>query len=94
MFALGIEAGGLVDRLSGVLRIEGAGFLAREGGLGVVHKNFTPEEQAREVQKVKRAESGMILDPVTIEPSKSLREAFETMRSGQCGKVLLNWDEG
>jgi IMP dehydrogenase len=54
--------------------------MAREGGLGVVHKNLTPEEQAREVLKVKRAESGMVLDPVTIEPKRSLSDAFEIMR--------------
>jgi IMP dehydrogenase len=54
--------------------------MAREGGLGVVHKNLSPEDQAREVLKVKRAESGMVLDPVTIEPNTSLREAFEIMR--------------
>jgi IMP dehydrogenase len=54
--------------------------MARNGGLGVLHKNLTPEEQAREVLKVKRAESGMVLDPVTIEPSRSLHEAFEIMR--------------
>ncbi len=54
--------------------------MAREGGIGVVHKNFSPEDQAKEVLKVKRAESGMILDPVTIEPTRSLREAFDVMR--------------
>jgi IMP dehydrogenase len=54
--------------------------MAREGGIGVVHKNLSPEDQAREVLKVKRAESGMVLDPVTIEPSRSLREAFDVMR--------------
>jgi IMP dehydrogenase len=46
----------------------------------VIHKNLSPEDQAREVLKVKRAESGMVLDPVTIEPTRSLREAFEIMR--------------
>ncbi len=54
--------------------------MARNGGLGVLHKNLTPEEQAREVLKVKRAESGMVLDPVTIEPTSSLHDAFEIMR--------------
>jgi IMP dehydrogenase len=54
--------------------------MAREGGLGVLHKNLSPEDQAREVLKVKRAESGMVLDPVTIEPQRSLSEAFEIMR--------------
>ena len=54
--------------------------MAREGGIGVLHKNLTPDEQAREVMKVKRAESGMVLDPVTIAPGRSLREAFGVMR--------------
>lgn len=54
--------------------------MAREGGLGIIHKNLTPEEQAREVLKVKRAESGMILDPVTVGPQQTLVEALELMR--------------
>lgn len=54
--------------------------MAREGGLGVLHKNLAVEEQAREVLKVKRAESGMVLDPVTIEPARSLSDALDTMR--------------
>jgi len=54
--------------------------LAREGGIGIVHKNLTIEDQAREVEKAKRAESGMILEPVTVRPSQSLREALGVMR--------------
>jgi IMP dehydrogenase len=54
--------------------------IAREGGIGIIHKNLTPEEQAREVMRVKRAESGMVLDPVTITPTMLLREALEVMR--------------
>lgn len=54
--------------------------MAREGGIGIVHKNLPPAEQAREVEKVKRAESGIILDPVTVRPSQSLREALAVMR--------------
>jgi IMP dehydrogenase len=54
--------------------------MAREGGLGILHKNLTPDEQAREVLKVKRAESGMILDPVTVGPQTTLVEATELMR--------------
>jgi IMP dehydrogenase len=54
--------------------------IAREGGIGVVHKNLSVAEQAREVEKVKRAESGMILGPVTVRPSQSLREALGVMR--------------
>lgn len=54
--------------------------MAREGGLGVIHKNFSPDEQAREVVRVKRAESGMIIDPITISPDLSLEEALAIMR--------------
>ena len=54
--------------------------MAREGGLGVLHKNMSPEDQAREVVKVKRAESGMVSDPVTIRPSDTLQIAMELMR--------------
>ncbi|MBI2390052.1 MAG: IMP dehydrogenase [Deltaproteobacteria bacterium] len=54
--------------------------MAREGGLGIIHKNLPPSEQAKEVLRVKRAESGMVLDPVTITPTMSLRQALEVMR--------------
>ncbi len=54
--------------------------LAQEGGLGFIHKNLTPAEQAREVEKVKRSENGVILDPVTLPPSASLAEARQVMR--------------
>ena len=53
--------------------------LAREGGLGVIHKNLSIKEQAVEVDRVKRSESGMILDPVTIESTKSIKNALEIM---------------
>src|SRR5580692_10800475 len=46
--------------------------MAREGGLGIIHKNMPVEIQAREVERVKRAESGMIVGPVTVRPSQSL----------------------
>ncbi len=54
--------------------------MAREGGIGILHKNLPPSDQAREVEKVKRAESGMVLSPVTVRPSQSLREALGIMR--------------
>ncbi len=54
--------------------------MAREGGIGIVHKNLPPADQAREVEKVKRAESGMVLSPVTVKPNQPLREALATMR--------------
>jgi IMP dehydrogenase len=53
--------------------------LAREGGLGIIHRNLAPEAQADEVEKVKRSESGMIVDPVTLPPTASLREAESLM---------------
>lgn len=49
--------------------------LAREGGIGIIHRNLSPEDQAREVETVKRSESGMILDPITLSPDASLAEA-------------------
>ena len=54
--------------------------VAREGGLGVIHKNLDPRTQAREVEKVKRSESGMITDPITLEPDKTIDEAQALMR--------------
>lgn len=53
--------------------------LAREGGLGILHRNLPPEAQADEVEKVKRSESGMIVDPITLPPDASLSQAEEMM---------------
>jgi IMP dehydrogenase len=61
--------------------------IAREGGLGIVHKNLSIADQAREVERVKRAESGMILGPVTVRPSQSLREALGVMREHEISGV-------
>jgi IMP dehydrogenase len=55
--------------------------IARQGGIGIIHKNLPPKAQAQEVDRVKRAESGIILDPVTVRPSQSLREALAVMRA-------------
>ena len=54
--------------------------LAREGGLGIIHKNMPIERQASEVDQVKRSESGMINNPITLTPDKSIRDALELMR--------------
>jgi IMP dehydrogenase len=54
--------------------------MARAGGIGVLHKNMSPERQASEVDRVKRSESGMILNPITLGPDRPLREAFQLMR--------------
>ncbi|MBV9232362.1 MAG: IMP dehydrogenase [Chloroflexi bacterium] len=54
--------------------------LAREGGLGIIHRNLSIADQAQEVDKVKRSESGMITDPITLEPGALLREALAAMK--------------
>ncbi len=54
--------------------------MAQAGGLGVIHRNMTPEEQAEEVRKVKRFESGMVVDPITIFPDATLADALAMMR--------------
>ncbi len=77
--------------------------LAREGGLGVIHRNLSIEEQAGEVDKVKRSESGMITDPITLGPDDSLRDALAVMEryhisgipvteSGRLVGILTNRD--
>ncbi len=53
--------------------------IARQGGIGIVHRNMTIDRQAEEVDRVKRSESGMIVDPVTISPDITLRQALEIM---------------
>ncbi len=53
--------------------------LAREGGIGIIHRNMSPEEQSQQVDMVKRSESGMITDPITLAPSASLQEAENLM---------------
>lgn len=55
--------------------------LSREGGIGVIHKNLTIEEQVREVDKVKRSANGVILDPITLPPDATIRQAREIMVS-------------
>jgi IMP dehydrogenase len=54
--------------------------IAQQGGLGIVHRNLTIEQQAGEVDKVKRSESGMIVDPITMSPDDKVSEALEVMR--------------
>jgi len=53
--------------------------MAQAGGIGVIHKNLTPEEQAAQVRKVKKFESGMVVDPMTIRPDASLQDALTLM---------------
>lgn len=55
--------------------------LAQEGGIGIVHKNLTPQQQAAEVAKVKRFESGILKDPITIPPTMTVREVLNLTRT-------------
>jgi IMP dehydrogenase len=61
--------------------------MAQAGGLGVIHKNLSIQEQAREVHRVKKFESGMVVDPLTIYPDQTLNEAFELMSSAKISGV-------
>ncbi len=61
--------------------------IAREGGIGVIHKNMPIDEQARQVAIVKRAENGMIYDPVTIQRGKTVRDALMLMREYHIGGI-------
>ncbi len=55
--------------------------MAQEGGIGIIHKNMTAEQQATEVRKVKKFESGVIKDPITVAPTASIREVLELTRA-------------
>jgi len=68
--------------------------LAREGGIGMIHKNMSIERQANEVYKVKRAESGMIVDPVTVNKQATVNDALSIMRDYKIGGIPVIDDEG
>ena len=68
--------------------------MAREGGIGVLHKNMTIEQQANEVRKVKRSESGMILEPVTVKKEQSVGDAKNLMREYGIGGIPVIDDAG
>lgn len=61
--------------------------MALEGGLGFIHKNMKPEEQAQQVRKVKRSQSGMILDPITLNVESTARDADKIMRENKIGGI-------
>lgn len=61
--------------------------IAREGGIGVLHKNMTIEQQAQEVRKVKRAESGMIIDPITLPQTAIVQDAKNAMKEHKIGGI-------
>jgi IMP dehydrogenase len=63
--------------------------LAREGGIGMLHKNMSIERQAEQVRKVKRSESGLIVDPITLSPHASVGEAVRLMRDNKIGGIPI-----
>ncbi len=63
--------------------------LAREGGLGVLHKNMTIEQQAAQVRRVKRSESGLILDPITLSSEATIGDALRLMRENHIGGIPI-----
>ena len=63
--------------------------LAREGGLGILHKNMTIEKQAEQVRKVKRSESGMIIDPITLSIDSTVADALRIMRDNKIGGIPI-----
>ena len=63
--------------------------LAREGGLGIIHKNMSIDQQSDQVRKVKRSESGLILDPVTLGPDATIGEALWLMRENKIGGIPI-----
>ncbi|MBN1256155.1 MAG: IMP dehydrogenase [Planctomycetes bacterium] len=67
--------------------------LAQEGGIGIIHKNLTPELQAREVDKVKRSENGIIVDPITLGPEDTIATAQEVMDENHISGVPIVVDE-
>ena len=67
--------------------------IAREGGIGVIHKNMTIDEQARQVHAVKRAENGMIYDPVTIKRGSTVADALKMMEEYHIGGIPVVDDD-
>src|ERR671919_671685 len=63
--------------------------MAQQGGLGVIHKNLSIEEQASEVDRVKRSESGMIVNPITLSPTNRIYEALELMKKYRISGVPI-----
>ena len=66
--------------------------MAQHGGLGVIHKNLSIEEQAAEVDRVKRSESGMIVNPITLSPSNRIYEALDLMKNYRISGVPITED--
>src|SRR5205823_5860185 len=68
--------------------------IAQEGGIGIVHRNLSVGAQAKEVERVKKSESGMIDDPVTVRPEQPIHEALDVMRRYQISGLPVTREGG
>jgi IMP dehydrogenase len=84
----------LAAAMDTVSEYEMAMAIAREGGMAFIHKNMPIQQQAEQVRKVKRSESGMILDPITLTPDVPIREAFRIMKDFKIGGIPVVNREG
>lgn len=68
--------------------------IAQEGGMGMIHKSMRPEAQAQEVQRVKKSESGMIMDPITVRPEQHIQGALEIMHTYKISGLPVTHEDG
>src|SRR5438067_2707756 len=68
--------------------------LAQQGGIGIIHRNMSIDRQAEEVDRVKRSESGMIVDPITIEPDAKISDALALMKRFRISGVPVTRSDG
>ena len=92
--AIGLNIPLVSAAMDTVTEVEMAVAMARAGGIGVIHQNMTIERQADQVDRVKRSESGMILDPITLGPDRPLGEAFALMARFKISGVPIVDDRG
>lgn len=84
----------LSSAMDTVTEAEMAIAMAQSGGLGIIHRNMSPEEQAEQVRRVKRYESGMIVNPITIPPEATLADALEVMRHNDISGIPVTESVG
>ena len=83
----------LSSAMDTVTEVDTAIAMARHGGMGVIHKNMTIEEQAKQVKMVKRSEAGVITNPITITPNESISDALDLMQSNRISGIPVVEDE-
>ena len=83
----------LSSAMDTVTEVDTAIAMARHGGMGVIHKNMTIEEQSKQVKMVKRSEAGVITNPITITPNESISDALDLMQSNRISGIPVVEDE-